>query len=242
MDQRGTLAVIEPAQRTTDRRLALPARIAEPGVIAIARRLDPAVVAGVADALIRGGVGAVEITLDTGTALASIRTLRDRFDESDLLIGAGTVLDAPSAEEAVRAGARFLVTPTFDERVVHAAVDLGVPILPGAFTPTEIHAAWRSGATAVKLFPASAVGPAFVSEMGGPFPEIPLVPTGGVTVEWAADFIIAGAAAVGMGGGLVGTGDPATVEERARYLVASIREARTARADRAARRAGVDRA
>jgi 2-dehydro-3-deoxyphosphogluconate aldolase / (4S)-4-hydroxy-2-oxoglutarate aldolase len=221
--------VIEPAQRTTDGRIALPARIAEPGVVAIARRLDPAVVASIADALVRGGVGALEITLDGEDALATIRALRDRFDEPELLIGAGTVLDAASAEEAVRAGAQFLVTPSFDERVVRAAVDLRVPILAGAFTPTEIQAAWRSGAAAVKLFPASAVGPAFVKEMAGPFPEIPLVPTGGVTVDWAADFIVAGAAAVGMGGGLVSTGDPATVEERARLLVASVREARAAR-------------
>jgi len=228
--------VIEPAQRMTAGRLSLPARIAEPGVVAIARRLDPAVVADVADALVRGGVGALEITLDGGDALATIRALRDRFDESELLVGAGTVLDASSAEKAVRAGARFIVTPSFDDGVVRTAVDLGVPILPGAFTPTEIQAAWRSGATAVKLFPASAVGPAFVKEMAGPFPAIPLVPTGGVTVEWAADFIVAGAAAVGMGGGLVAAADPATVQERARLLVASIREAR------AARTAGTDRA
>src|SRR5205814_29068 len=116
---------IEPARRTPDGRLALPARIAEPGVVAIARRLDPAVVASVAEALVRGGVGAFEITLDGGNALATIRALRDRFDETVLLVGAGTVIDAPSAEEAVRAGAGFLVTPSFDEGVVRTAVDLG---------------------------------------------------------------------------------------------------------------------
>src|SRR5205085_7577029 len=111
-----------------------------------------------------------------------------------LLLGAGTVLTIEAAGDAVAAGARFLVSPHLDIAIVAWALEHGIPCFPGAFTPTEILGAWRAGATAVKLFPASAVGPAFVREHRGPFRDIPLVPTGGVTAETASDFITAGAA------------------------------------------------
>src|SRR5439155_6667975 len=125
--------------------------------------------------------------------------------------GAGTVLDEASAEEAIRAGATFLVMPHLDDHLVRWAVERGVPAFPGAFSPTEILSAWRAGASAVKLFPASAVGPAFVREFRGPFPEIPLIPTGGVTLESAEAFVTAGATALGLGSWLMGGHDAALV-------------------------------
>jgi 2-dehydro-3-deoxyphosphogluconate aldolase/(4S)-4-hydroxy-2-oxoglutarate aldolase len=112
--------------------------------------------------------------------------------------------------------------PHLDTEIVAWALDHAIPAFPGCMTPTEILTAWEAGAAAVKLFPASAVGPSFVRELRGPFPEIPLVPTGGVTLDNAADFITAGAAAVGMGSWLTGSGDPALVAERAAEITRSL--------------------
>jgi 2-dehydro-3-deoxyphosphogluconate aldolase / (4S)-4-hydroxy-2-oxoglutarate aldolase len=212
---------------TLGSRSEVPLAIARTGVIAIGRRLPPESVGSIAEALVRGGVGAFEITLDGPNALVEIGALARRFDtDRQLLVGAGTVLDAGSARRAVEAGARFLVTPHLDGAVIRTAVALGIPVFPGAFSPTEIVAAWGAGATAVKLFPASAVGPAFVRELSGPFREIPLVPTGGVTIESAAAFVAAGAVACGLGGALIGEGDPALIEDRALRLVEAIGLAR----------------
>jgi 2-dehydro-3-deoxyphosphogluconate aldolase/(4S)-4-hydroxy-2-oxoglutarate aldolase len=116
--------------------------------------------------------------------------------------------------------------PHTDPALIAWAAQRGVPVFPGAFSPTEVLAAWRAGAAAVKLFPASVVGPAFVRESRGPFPEIPLIPTGGLTAENAAAFVEAGAAAVGMGGWLMGDGQPAGIEQRAREIVAVVGRAR----------------
>lgn len=211
-------------------RPAVPEAITMFGIVAIGRRLASGTEPAVAGALVRGGVRAFEITLDGDGALDAIRDLAGRFDPAELLVGAGTVLDIPSAEAAVEAGARFLVMPHLDVAIVSWAAARGVPVLPGAFTPTEILAAWRAGAAAVKLFPASAVGPAFVREVRGPLREIPLVPTGGVTAETAPAFIAAGAVAVGIGSWLTGSGDPAVVEARAGELVAAVAGARHAAA------------
>jgi 2-dehydro-3-deoxyphosphogluconate aldolase/(4S)-4-hydroxy-2-oxoglutarate aldolase len=213
---------------TTAARLPVPPHIREAGVIAIGRRLEPAIVLGIAEALARGGVAAFEITLESDGSLVVLRQLADRFtDGQELLVGAGTVLDRESASDAVRAGARFLVMPHVDEAVIRLAVEHEIPIFPGAFSPTEILAAWRAGATAVKLFPASVAGVAFVREFRGPFPDIPLVPTGGLTIETAPSFIAAGAVAVGLGSSLVAGGEPEAIEARARTLVAAVAAARS---------------
>ena len=127
------------------------------------------------------------------------------------------------------AGATFLVMPTTDTELVAWAAARGIPAFPGAATPTEILAAWRAGAAAVKLFPASALGPSFVRECLGPFPDIPLVPTGGVTAETAGAFITAGAIAVGLGSWLVGDGAADGVTRRARQVVDAVASAREAR-------------
>jgi 2-dehydro-3-deoxyphosphogluconate aldolase/(4S)-4-hydroxy-2-oxoglutarate aldolase len=130
-----------------------------------------------------------------------------------------------AATAAMDAGAAFLVTPNTDPAVIGAAVARGVPSFPGALTPSEVVMAWRAGASAVKLFPASVLGPGFVQELRGPMPEIPVVPTGGVTLESAAGFIAAGAIAVGMGSWLTGSGDPQEIATRASKLVSALQAA-----------------
>ena len=141
---------------------------------------------------------------------------------STLLIGAGTVLTVAGARAAIGAGARFLVMPHTDPALIEFAAAQGIPAIPGAFTPTEVLAAWRAGACAVKIFPASAVGPSFVRELRGPLPDVPLVPTGGVTIESAPGFIAAGAVAVGIGSWLTGDGDPDGIAARGARLVAAL--------------------
>jgi 2-dehydro-3-deoxyphosphogluconate aldolase/(4S)-4-hydroxy-2-oxoglutarate aldolase len=198
-------------------RPALPDAIRYGRIVAIGRNLDSARLEGIAEALLAGGVRAFEITLGSPDALAGLRALASRYGE--LLVGAGTVLDIEAASRALDAGARFLVMPHTDSALVRWAAERGVPAFPGAFTPTEIVQGWRAGACAVKLFPASVAGPAFIREFRGPFPDIPLIPTGGVSAESAPSYLEAGAVAVGVGSWLMGGGDPTVVRERASALV-----------------------
>jgi 2-dehydro-3-deoxyphosphogluconate aldolase/(4S)-4-hydroxy-2-oxoglutarate aldolase len=216
-------------------RPAIPVGLVEGGVVAIARRLAPETAPRVADALAAGGVRAFEVTLNEpqANALRTIEAVAANAASSDgaargLAIGAGTVLTIDAARSAIDAGATFLVMPHTDPELVGWAAEQGIPAFPGAATPTEILAAWRAGAAAIKVFPASAVGPAFVRELHGPFPDIPLIPTGGVTAENAGTFIAAGAIAVGLGSWLVGDGDPAGVTTRARQVVVAVQAARPA--------------
>ena len=211
-------------------RPAIPATIQDGGVVAIGRRLDARTVTAIAEGLLAGGVGAFELTLNEPEAdvLASIAELARRFPDTQLLVGAGTVLSIAAAERAIGAGARFMVSPHVDVELVRWAATRGVPFFPGALTPSEVLAAWRAGAAAVKLFPASVGGPALVRELRGPLPHIPLVPTGGVTLDSAPGFIMAGAAAVGMGSWLTGDGAPAGIGQRAANLVQAIAAARAA--------------
>jgi 2-dehydro-3-deoxyphosphogluconate aldolase / (4S)-4-hydroxy-2-oxoglutarate aldolase len=204
----------------------IPAGLVTGGVVAIARRLTTDNAPRVADALLAGGVQAFELTLNdpVDTALHTIESVARRSLE--LAIGAGTVLSIDAAKRAIDAGATFLVMPHIDPELVAWAAARGVPPLPGAATPSEVLAAWRAGAAAVKVFPASVVGPAFVRECRGPFPDIPLVPSGGVTAESSGDFIAAGAAAVGVGGWLIGDAAPAGVTARARQIVDAVAAAR----------------
>jgi len=213
--------VTDPASR-----LAIPDGLRTGGVVAIARRLTAHDAPRVADAVVAGGLLAFEITLNEpmDLALRAIESVARR--SPDLAIGAGTVLSIDAAQRALDAGATFLVMPHTDPDLVAWAAARGVPTLPGAATPSEVLAAWRAGAAAVKVFPASVVGPAFVRECRGPFPDIPLVPSGGVTPETAADFIAAGAVAVGVGGWLIGDAEPAGVTARARQIVDAVAAAR----------------
>ncbi|MEX1333895.1 MAG: 2-dehydro-3-deoxyphosphogluconate aldolase, partial [Candidatus Limnocylindrales bacterium] len=155
-------------------------------------------------------------------ALRSIEALAAVADDLDALVGAGTVLSIGAAKRAVDAGARFIVSPHTDTELIAWCALNGVPCYPGALSPTEIHAAWAAGASAVKLFPASAVGTGYLKQIAGPFPDIEFIPTGGVSAETAGDWIAAGAVAVGMGGWLIGDGQPAGISERSRAVVAAV--------------------
>jgi 2-dehydro-3-deoxyphosphogluconate aldolase/(4S)-4-hydroxy-2-oxoglutarate aldolase len=144
----------------------------------------------------------------------------------DALIGAGTVLDAETARQCIDAGARFVVSPALDIPTVELCRRIGVPVFPGALTPTEILTAWRAGANAIKVFPANAVGGAtYIKSLKAPLPQIELLPTGGVNLQTAANFIAAGAFALGVGADLV-KGEAAAITEKARQYVATVAAAR----------------
>jgi 2-dehydro-3-deoxyphosphogluconate aldolase/(4S)-4-hydroxy-2-oxoglutarate aldolase len=199
----------------------LPAAIRDQRIVAIARGLAPAAVVAAAGALRAAGVGAVEVTLDSPDAITTIHQLVGAHGDA-IAVGAGTVLDVPAAEAALAAGATYLVAPHFDAQVVGWAAERGVPALPGALTATEVVSAWNAGAAAVKIFPAGPLGPAYLRALGEPLRHVALLPTGGIDDRNAADFLAAGAVAVGVGGWLLGDGEPARVGARARSLRAAI--------------------
>ncbi len=205
-------------------RPAIPEFISGGRVIAIGRNVPTADALRIGAALAAGGVHAVELTLNEpeADALRAIEALAGVAGELGALVGAGTVLSIGAARRAVDAGASFIVSPHTDAELIAWCALHGVPCFPGALSPTEIHAAWAAGASAVKLFPAAAVGPAYLKHIAGPFPGIPFVPTGGVSADSAGDWIAAGAVAVGMGGWLIGDGDPAGVTERARLVASAV--------------------
>lgn len=203
--------------------------IEESGLIAVIRGLEPDVSVKTAEALYAGGVRVMEITVDAVNAIESIEKTA-RALEGKALVGAGTVLDPASAVAAIRAGAAFLFAPNLDPTVIEAANTYGKVAIPGAMTPTEMVQAVRAGAAAVKIFPANILGPDFVKQVKAPLPHIPIIPTGGVGSHNAADFIKAGALAVGVGGSLLGkdveTGHFDAVTERAKELVTIIQSAK----------------
>jgi 2-dehydro-3-deoxyphosphogluconate aldolase/(4S)-4-hydroxy-2-oxoglutarate aldolase len=218
-----------PPDRT---RPEIPAGITTGGVVAIARGLPPDKAVAVAEALARGGVRAFELTLNEpeADALAGIETVARVARDLGLDLGAGTVLSIEAAGRAVDAGATFLVMPHLDPELVAWAAGRGIAAFPGCATPTEALNAWRAGAAAIKLFPASTAGPAFIRELHGPFPQIPVVPTGGITLESAPAYVAAGAVAVGLGGWLLGDRQRDGIRQRAGKIVAAIAEARAAAA------------
>ena len=205
-------------------RPAIPALVRSSRVIAIGRNIAAADAPRIGEALVAGGVHVMELTLNEpeADALAAIAALARVADDLDALVGAGTVLSIEATQRAIDAGARFIVSPHTDAEQIAWCAAQGVPCFPGALSPTEIHAAWSAGASAVKLFPAAAVGTGYLKQIAGPFPDIPLVPTGGVSAENAGDWIAAGGVAVGMGSWLIGDGDPAGVTERAKRVVAAV--------------------
>ncbi len=195
-------------------------------VVAVIRTKDAARLAGTAEALRKGGVTAIEITMTVPGAVDIIREMA-RSKGPGMLVGAGTVLDAGMAADVMGAGADFVVSPITDMETIRACRAAGVLVAPGAFTPTEIVSAWRAGADIVKVFPATSLGPQFCRDVLGPLPQIRLMPTGGVTIENARDFLAAGACCVGIGAALVDrkaveAGDWAALEARARRLMASL--------------------
>ena len=211
----------------TIERIPVPHQILDGSVIAIGRGLDRKSVVRIGEGLAAGGIRAFEITFGREDAVEAIAALHARFGSDDeLLVGAGTILGVDDAQRALDAGAKFLVMPVTDPDLVAWAAERGVPALPGAMTPSEVFNGWAAGAAAIKLFPASVTGPKFIRELHGPFPYIPFVPTGGVTVDTAPALITAGAVAVGLGSWLIGDGDPAGVAGRGRRIVAVIRAIR----------------
>ena len=176
-------------------------------LIAVLRRIEPRerlldLVVSLAD----DGVRVFEITFDAPSAGDDLTAVRKRLATSgveDAVVGAGTILDMDRLEDAVRCAAAFTVGPTLDLAIVERAVELGVLVIPGAYSPTEIALAWSAGATFVKVFPASSLGPRHVRELRGPLPQIELIATGGVDATNAAAFLAAGCVAVGVGGALV---------------------------------------
>jgi 2-dehydro-3-deoxyphosphogluconate aldolase / (4S)-4-hydroxy-2-oxoglutarate aldolase len=193
------------------------------GVIAVLRAREAKGLTQVARALHDGGVRALEITLTTPGAVAGIAELADAGD--GMLVGAGTVLDDTAARSVLDAGAKFVVSPTLEPDVIRVCRERNVPCIPGAFTPTEILAAWRAGAALVKLFPAAAVGPGFVRDVLAPLPFLRIVPSGGVTLDSVGDWIRAGVAAVSLGSALL-SGPSAELTVRARAFVTAVATAR----------------
>ncbi|WP_406304515.1 bifunctional 4-hydroxy-2-oxoglutarate aldolase/2-dehydro-3-deoxy-phosphogluconate aldolase [Streptomyces sp. NBC_00885] len=208
----------------------LPQALADAPVIAILRSGSAGRFAAVADTLHRSGVRAVEFTLTTPGVLTALREYAGT-KPAGLALGAGTVTTPADAQRAVEAGATYLITPAVCLDVLAEAQRLGVPVLPGALTPSEILTAWRAGATMVKLFPASAGGPSYLAAVRAPLPHVPLVPTGGIALDEAPAYLAAGAAALGMGSPLVGDacegGDLDALHERVTNLLEGIRAPRT---------------
>lgn len=205
-------------------------RVVSTGVVAIVRLADYSAAVDVVKALIQGGISVVEFTYTNPQAGHAIETVKQALGD-DVFAGAGTVLDAETARVAILHGADFVVTPTVRVDTIRICQRYNVPTVIGALSPTEILTAWEHGATFVKVFPASSVGPGYLKDVAGPLPQISLIPTGGVTVDNAGSFIAAGAKAVAVGGKLV---DRDTVEHgrwaeltsRAGAFIAAVADAR----------------
>jgi 2-dehydro-3-deoxyphosphogluconate aldolase / (4S)-4-hydroxy-2-oxoglutarate aldolase len=206
--------------------------IADNGLIAIVRLDDLSAAVPLTEALLRGGVKNVEFTFTNPLAGRVIEQVRLALDEN-ANVGAGTVLDPETARNAILSGAEFVVTPTLNLATIELCNRYGVPTVIGAFTPTEILTAWQAGATYVKVFPATVVGPQYLKDVRGPLPQVKLIPTGGVNIDNAAAFVRAGASAIAVGSNLV---DAPTVsaerwdvlEERARQFSEVVVAARQA--------------
>lgn len=213
---------VEQARNTADRlrRGEIAEAIRRHRAVAILRRLPPADVDATVEAVLAGGFAAVEFTVDSERAGESIA--RWRATERSL-VGAGTVRVVEEVELAAEAGADFLVSPTYDEAVVERALELGVPCIPGALSPSEIDRAWHQGATFVKLFPGGVVGPAYLRAVLNPLQGVEIVVTGGVNESTARSFLDAGAVGVAVSTAqLDDAGGPAAIEAATRRLLAQL--------------------
>ncbi len=205
--------------------------IMEIGIVPVVRASSPREARMAADAVCEGGITIVEITMTVPGALDVIRELT-KGGTSDILVGAGTVLNAEAARRCLDAGAQFLVSPGLNLQTIELAVREGKLMMAGALTPTEVITAWEAGSDFVKVFPCGQVGGAkYIKALKGPLPQVPLVPTGGVTLSTAAEFIEAGAAALGIGGELVQAealkaNKPEIIVENARKFLGIVKQAR----------------
>ena len=214
-------------------RVSIVKAVEDCGVVAVIRMKDAARVAAVLEALANGGVKVLEITMTVPRAVDVIRSIAATIGD-DIVLGAGTVLDGETAGLVIDAGARFVVAPTFDPETIRVCHARDVPAMPGCFTPTEMLRAWQIGADIIKVFPATTLGPGYLKDVRAPLPQLRLMPTGGVTIENAGDWIRAGAVAVGIGSALVDSkavaaGDYRRIEDAARLLISNVRSARAAR-------------
>ncbi len=214
-------------------RAAVVAQIEQLGVVAVIRLRDPGKLRAVVDALMAGGVKALEVTMTVPGAVDLIRGLAPTLPEG-FLLGAGTVLNASIAHAVIGAGAQFVISPVFRREVIAACHEHDVPAMPGCFTPTEILEAHDAGADIVKVFPATALGPQYIKDVRAPLPQVKLMPTGGVSPENAGDWIRAGAVAVAAGSSVldaqaIESGRLEVVTDNARRIVASVAQAREAR-------------
>ncbi|MEZ7756704.1 bifunctional 4-hydroxy-2-oxoglutarate aldolase/2-dehydro-3-deoxy-phosphogluconate aldolase [Microbacterium paraoxydans] len=207
------------------------ARARTTGILAVLRAPSPELALEAAEAIIRGGVSGIEVTFSTPDAPAVIRELIARHGDA-AYIGAGTVTTAEQATQAADAGAAFLVSPGTLPDLTRAMLDTGRVVMTGAMTPTEVMGALELGVDVVKIFPASLGGPSYLGALRGPFPDAPLMPTGGVKPDNLADWFAAGAVAVGAGGDLangaaIANGDWADIEERAARFAAALAATRS---------------
>ncbi len=198
-------------------------------IVAIIRGAQPADVLAIADALREGGVKLLEVTLNSPDALSAIENIASTMGDQ-VTVGAGTVLDAAMAKAAMKAGARFIISPSLDIETIQATKQGGAISIPGAFTGTEIYTAFKNGGDIIKVFPAS-IGPGYLKDLRGPFPQIPLMPTGGVNLTNISEFQKAGAVAFGVGSALVDTSMKISdaylkeLTDKARKFVAAISNA-----------------
>jgi 2-dehydro-3-deoxyphosphogluconate aldolase/(4S)-4-hydroxy-2-oxoglutarate aldolase len=206
-------------------------RIEDSGVVAVLRGIDAGDIVPVARAVHEGGVTALEITADATRCSEMIADVDRDLEETDALVGAGTVMDAPAARNVIEAGAEFVVAPNLNEAVIETCNRAGVAVAPGVMTPTEADRAMAAGADAIKMFPASTVGPGHISALRGPLGDVPVMPTGGVDTDTVADYFEAGAFAVGAGSALVDYDaiereDWDAVRDSAAAFVAAVEDAR----------------
>ena len=206
-------------------------QIKDTGLIPVVRATSADEAMRAIDAIREGGVSVLEVTMTVPGAVGVIEQLTKKYG-SDVLVGAGTVLDAETARACMLSGAQFVVSPALNLKTIECCRRYGVAVMPGALTPTEVVKAWTAGADFVKVFPAGALGGAsYLRALKAPLPHIELVPTGGVSLKTAADFIKAGASALGVGADLVDLkairdGQASVITERAKQFVQIVREAR----------------
>ena len=205
--------------------------IEEAGIVAVIRIKEAGKLRAVVDAIGEGGIRALEVTMTVPGAVELIRELAPTLP-AGFVLGAGTVLDPVTASQVIEAGAQFVVSPVFRRVVIQACHAADVAAMPGCFTPTEILDAWDAGADIVKVFPATSLGPAFFKDIRGPLPHVKMMPTGGVMLDNAGDWIRAGAVAVGIGTALldpaaIAAGDFAIVRANAERVVANVKSARS---------------
>jgi len=206
-------------------------RIVEIGIVPVVRASSANEARIAAEAVCQGGLAIVEVTMTVPGAVDVVRELV-KIGGAEVLVGAGTVLDPEAARRCLDAGAQFLISPGFDVKTIEFAVREGVLMMAGALTPTEVITAWNAGSDLVKIFPCGMVGCAkYIKALRGPLPQIPMVPTGGVNLSTAAEFIQAGAVALGVGGELVQiealkAGKPEIITENARKFLAIVKQAR----------------